>query len=362
MTQTVLLVGTQKGLFRLEDTPDRGGWELAGPLIAGYEVLHAWLDPRDPQRGLAAVDHPVWGAHIYRTDDAGHRWEPLAGVPLHRPGLWPKRMKAVWHLAPGPAEAPGTVYAGTDPAGLFRSDDYGQSWTPVASLNEHPTRDTWEPARGGFSLHSILIDPQSPQRLYVSISAGGVFRSDDGGRSWRPCNEGVRAENLPGRCAVTGHNVHRTVLCPRRPERLYRQCYNGIYRSDDRGEHWTEISSGLPSDFGYALATPPQDPDTVYVIPIESNHLRTCCDGRLRVYRSRDGGRHWAPLTRGLPQRHAYVTVLREAMAQDSADPAGLYFGTSSGHLFASRDGGEHWETVAEFLPRVLSVQAARCY
>ncbi len=360
MNETTLLVGTQKGLFRLQDTGRGGRWEMAGPLIEGYEVLHAWLDPRDRSRGLAAVNHAIWGAHVYRTADAGLSWEPLASVPMHRPGLWQKRMKAVWHLAPGPSDAPETVFAGIDPAGLFRSDDYGQSWTPISGLNEHPSRDTWEPARGGFSLHSILVDPQSPQRLYASISAGGVFRSDDGGRSWQPCNEGVRAENLPGRCAVTGHNVHRTVLCPRRPERLYRQCYNGVYRSDDRGGHWTEITPGLPSDFGYALVTPAGDPNTVYVLPIESNHLRTCCDGRLRVYRSRDAGETWAPLTQGLPQQHAYVTVLREAMGDDGTDTPGLYFGTSSGHLFGSHDGGEQWQCLAEFLPRILSVTALR--
>jgi len=253
------------------------------------------------------------------------------------------------------------MYAGIDPPGLFVSTDHGERFEPVEGLNDHPTRPTWEPARGGFAVHSIYVDPTNARHIYAAVSAGGAFRSDDRGVSFRPINPGVRAHNLPSRCPETGHNIHRLVMHPARPERLYRQCYNGTYRSDDRGESWTEITAGLPSDFGYAIAVCPSDPDSVFVIPEESQHMRTTVGRKLRVYRSGDGGRNWEPQTRGLPQEHVYVTVLREALAADGLDPCGVYFGTSSGHLFASRDLGTHWELLASFLPRILSVQVGVC-
>jgi photosystem II stability/assembly factor-like uncharacterized protein len=356
-TNVVLLVATQKGLFRFRSDPRRETWTIEGPLIPGYEVLHAWLDPRDPARGYAAANHPVWGAHVYATKDSGRTWSSLPQSPCHAPGEYPEGLKSIWYLAPG--SSPGMLYAGIDPPGLFISRDQGHSWAPLPGLNRHPTRPSWEPARGGFAVHSIHVDPNDARHLYAAVSAGGAFRSDDGGESWKPINRGVRAENLPQRYPETGHNIHRLVMHPARPERLYRQCYNGTYRSDDRGDSWTEITEGLPSDFGYALASDPHDPDTVFVIPEESQHMRTTVGSRLRVYRSRDAGRNWEALTHGLPQAHVYVTVLREAMTTDGLDPCGVYFGTSSGHLFASRDGGDHWHLVAGYLPRILSVQAA---
>ena len=356
----VLLVGTQKGLFRLESNPARDHWTLDGPLIAGYEILHAWLDPRQPQRGFAAAAHTIWGVHLYRTDDGGHTWQSLTATPGHGGARADEALRSIWYLAPGTADRPDTLYAGIDPAGVFRSDDAGASWEPLPGLNEHPTRNTWEPARGGFSAHSIFQPAQKPERLYAAISAGGAYRSDDEGRSWRPINAGVRAENLP-RCPVaSGHNIHRLLVHPSNPDRLYRQCYNGVYRSDDGGEHWTEITAGLPSEFGYAITSPATETDTVFVLPIDSNHLRTTPDGRLRVYRSRDAGMSWQALTQGLPQRHVYTTVLREAMTVDDEPDAGVYFGTASGHLFASRDGGDSWQCLAAFLPRILSVSAQR--
>ena len=356
----VVLVGTQKGLFRLEADAAGADWRIEGPLIAGYEILHAWLDPRRPAVGYAAVVHLIWGAHIYRSGDYGRTWDPLPARPMHPAGRYPEALHAVWYLAPGLAGEPDTLYAGIDPAGLFVSRDGGRTWQPLDGLNLHPTRDTWEPAKGGFSVHSIHQCPKQPDRLYAAVSAGGVYRSDDGGGSWRPINRGVRAENLPERFAESGHNVHRLVVHPTDPDRLYRQCYNGVYRSDDGGGSWREISAGLPSDFGYALATEAEDPDTVWVIPIASNHLRTTPDGRLRVYRSRDAGAGWTALTDGLPQQHAYITVLREALDLDQRPGVtGAYFGTSSGHVFASRDGGDSWHCIAEFLPRILSVKAA---
>lgn len=355
----VLLVGTQKGLFLFHAGLGRQQWTIDGPHIAGYAIAHAWLDPRDLSRGYAAANHPIWGAHVYHTKDGGRSWSSLPKTPCHAAGEYESSLEAIWFLAPGPVAQPETLYAGIDPPGIFVSRDAGNQWAPVAGLNRHPTRLSWEPARGGFAVHSIYVDPNQTQRIYAAVSAGGAFRSEDGGRSWQPINRGVRAENLPQRYPEAGHNIHRLLMHPAKPLRLYRQCYNGTYRSDDRGDSWIEITAGLPSDFGYALAADPRDPDTVFVIPEESQHMRTSVEGRLRVYRSRNGGADWEPLSRGLPQAHVYVTVLREAMTADGLDPGGVYFGTSSGHLFASRNGGEAWELIAGFLPRILSVQAA---
>jgi hypothetical protein len=268
-------------------------------------------------------------------------------------------LKAIWFLAAGPVSEPGTLYAGIEPAGLFVSRDAGMSWQPVPALNDHPTNTTWQAAGGGLALGSIRHDPREPRRIYCSLSAGGVYRSDDGGTSWTACNRGVRADFLPDRYPETGQCVHQLLLHPAQPDRLYQQNHCGVYRSDDRGETWIEITDGLPSDFGYALAVDPADADTAFVIPEESSHMRTTVGGRLRVYRTRNAGASWQPLTHGLPQQHAYVSILREGMCADGADPYGLYFGTSSGHLFASTDGGETWRLVAGYLPRVLSVTAS---
>lgn len=355
----VLFVGTQKGLFLARSDCRDGRWTLEGPHIAGYEILHAWLDPRDQTTAYAAAYHVVWGTHIYRSDDRGKTWTSLGGAPSHAPGNPDQPVKAIWYLEPGHASHPAMLYAGIDPPGLFVSEDRGESWTPVSSLNQHPTRNTWEPARGAFAIHSICVNPLQPHRMYAAVSAGGVYRTDDGGQRWVPANRGVRAENLHERYPETGHNVHRLIMHPAQPERLYRQCYNGTYRSDDGAETWVEITEGLPSDFGYAIATDPHDPDTVFQIPEESSHMRTTVGGKLRVYRSTNAGASWEPLTNGLPQKHVYVTVLREAMDTDDLQPCGVYFGTSGGHLFASPDAGEHWELIANFLPRILSVKAA---
>jgi photosystem II stability/assembly factor-like uncharacterized protein len=326
--------------------------------LPGYEIYYALIDPRDPGVAYSAARHIVWGVHIYRSRDAGQSWETLPEIP-HLPGSPPSNeLKAVWYLAPGHANEPNALYAGVEPAALFASRDQGLSWEPVTGLNEHPTRDTWQPAKGGLALHSVYVDPRDSKRIYAAVSAGGVYRTDDGGTTWSPVNEGVRADYLADRRPEAGHCVHRIVLHPAQPDRLYQQSHSGTYRSDDGGAAWIEITEGLPSDFGYAVATAPLDADTVYVIPQESSHLRTTVGGALRVYRSRDAGTEWVPLTRGLPQENAYVTVLREAIDTDDLDPTGIYFGTSSGHLFASRDDGDSWELIAGFLPRILSVKA----
>jgi hypothetical protein len=353
--EPALLVGTQKGLFIA--TPGPTGWQLAGPQIAGYEIIHACAPPDEPGVFYVATRHTIWGAHIYRSEDGGRSWDSLPTAPQHPSGQHPTALKAIWYLAAAPG---GRLYAGIDPAGLFLSEDRAASWQPIEALNRHPTRDSWEPARGGFSVHSIQLDPANPRRIWVAVSAGGVFRSEDGGESWTAANAGVRAENLPDPFPETGHNVHRLVMHPARPERLYRQCYHGAWRSDDGGRRWTEITAGLPGNFGYAIAVDPHDPDTVFQVPESDSHMRTVVDGRLRVYRSRDAGASWQSASSGLPQEHAWVTVLREAIDTDAARPCGVYFGTSGGHLFASRDGAESWQMVAGFLPRILSVKAVR--
>ncbi|MEX2610201.1 MAG: hypothetical protein WEA24_09670 [Gemmatimonadota bacterium] len=355
MPETLLLLGTKRGLFTARSM-DRQYWTISEPWLVGREVFHAVLDPRDGRTVWAATDHKVYGAHVHRSTDRGESWEVLQAAP-HYPDE--RGLKAIWFLAPGPAAMPERLWAGIEPAGLFVSNDAGGSWRSVVGLNEHPTNTTWQPAGGGLALNAIQHDPRDPERMYCSLSAGGVYRSEDGGVTWLNVNAGVRADFLPQKYPAAGQCVHKLLLHPARPDRLYQQNHCGVYRSDDRGDSWTEITAGLPSDFGYALALDPRDPDTAFVIPEESSHMRTTVGGRLGVYRTRDAGTSWELLTEGLPQEHCYVTVLREAMAFDTLEPLGLYVGSSGGHLFASRDGGASWTLVAAFLPRILSVTAA---
>jgi hypothetical protein len=351
-----LLIGTKRGLFRARSDARRLDWSLSPPMLAGQEVYHAVADPRVPGRAWAATDHAVWGAHVHRSDDGGQTWTLLENAPHHSDD---RGLEAIWFIAPGTAAEPETILAGIEPAGLFVSRDAGASWDAVASLNDHPSNTSWQPAGGGLALHSIIVDPDDDRRIYCALSAGGVYRSDDAGASWSPCNRGVRADFLPDRNPETGQCVHKLRLHPARTTRLYQQNHCGVYRSDDRGDSWTEITGSLPSDFGYALALDPRRPDTLFVIPEESSHMRTTVDGRLRVFRSETAGDEWHALERGLPQKHTYVSILRDAMCEDTLEPAGIYFGTSSGHLFASRDRGSSWALVAAFLPKILSVTAA---
>ncbi len=348
----LLLVGTAKGLFRILRRGAGPEWRIDGPHLAGYSVLHT-MESADG-RIFAATAHKVWGAHIYVSTDRGQSWSPLDASPEYAAASGRGATKAIWYLA----QVGDALLAGIDPAGLFRSDDGGASWQPVTGLNEHPTRGTWEPSKGCFAVHSIYADPEQTDRLVAAVSAGGVYRSDDGGESWQAANAGVRAENLPEPFPETGHNVHRIVMHPRAPGRLYRQCYNGTYRSDDGARSWTEITEGLPSDFGYAIVADPGDPDTVFQIPESSSHLRMPVDGKLRVYRSKDAGANWESVSRGLPDEHVYVTVLREAMDAAAGEPCGLYFGTSGGQLFAGDGDVGRWRQIAAFLPRILSVKA----
>jgi photosystem II stability/assembly factor-like uncharacterized protein len=348
----MLLVGTAKGLFRVIEDGGSHRWRLEGPHMAGYSVLHTAVAPDGTL--YAATAHKIWGAHIYTSKDQGASWTTLEAVPQHPATSGHGATNAIWYLA----AAHDFLLAGIDPAGLFRSDDRGKSWQPVVGLNEHPTRSTWEPSRGCFAVHSISVDAAEPDNIVVAVSAGGVYFSGDGGETWQPGNVGVRAENLPESHPETGHNVHRLVMHPRLPTRLYRQCYSGTYRSDDGARSWVEITAGLPSDFGYGIAVDPNDPDTVFQIPESSSHLRVPVDGKLRVYRSRDAGGAWESVSDGLPTDSVYVTVLREAMDTVSREPCGVYFGTSGGHLFASADAGGQWHEIVSYLPRVLSVKA----
>ena len=348
----MLLVGTAKGLFRVIEVGARHRWRLDGPHMAGYSVLHTVAAPDGTL--YAATAHKIWGAHIYVSTDQGASWTSLEAVPQHPAASGRGATNAIWYLA----ATHDVLLAGIDPAGLFRSEDKGKSWQAVAGLNEHPTRRTWEPSRGCFAVHSIYVDALQPNIIVAAVSAGGVYRSGDGGETWQPGNAGVRAENLPEPFPEAGHNVHRVVMHPQVPTRLYRQCYNGTYRSDDGARSWVEITAGLPSDFGYGIAVDPNDADTVFQVPESSSHLRAPVDGKLQVYCSRDGGGTWESASKGLPAEHVYVTVLREAMDTDSREPCGVYFGTSSGHLFASADAGGEWREIVSFLPRVLSVKA----
>ena len=354
VSDVVVCIGTRRALF-MARSHDRRAWRISAPLLAGREVYHAWIDPRDGRSAWAATNHAVWGAHVHRSDDGGATWNVLESAPHHEDA---RGLAAVWHLAPGPASEPDTLYAGIEPAGLFVSRDRGATWQGIDGLNHHDTRASWQPAGGALALGSIQLDPREPRRRYCAISAGGCYRSEDAGATWQPINRGVRADFLPDVHPETGQCVHRLRLHPARPDRLYQQNHCGVYRSDDRGEHWVDISAGLPSGFGYALAVDPADADVAYVVPEESSHMRTAVAGRLRVYRTRDAGATWQPLAAGLPQAHAYVSILREGLASDTLAPVGLYLGTSSGHLFASADGGDHWQLVAGYLPRILSVTA----
>jgi hypothetical protein len=350
-----LLVGTDKGLFVARRGTGEGGWQIDGPQLRGHSVLNVAVTPGRPRELLAAARHTVWGAHLFRSDDGGSTWNSLDATPRHPAGRHATALKSVWSLAWTPDGR--RLFAGIDPAGLFVSDDRGATWQDVRGLNEHPTRRAWQPSRGIFAVHSICVGTAEPHRIVVAVSAGGAYRSEDDGVSWVPANGGVRAENLPERFPEAGHNVHRIVMHGK-TGRLYRQCYNGTYRSDDGGRRWDEITAGLPSDFGYAIACDPHDADRLFVVPESGADLRTTVDARLRVYRSSDGGAHWASASTGLPQQDVYVTVLREAMETDDGNPCGVYFGTSGGHLFASLDAGGSWELVAAFLPRILSVRA----
>jgi photosystem II stability/assembly factor-like uncharacterized protein len=366
MSGVRVLVGTRKGAFVLTSDEARKRWDIAGPHFAGWEIYHLKGSPADPDRIYASQTSGWFGQVIQRSDDGGRSWRPAGnefayeGVPgTHQwydgtPHPW--EFKRVWHLEPSLGD-PDTVYAGVEDAALFRSSDGGQSWQELAGLRGHGSGPRWQPGAGGMCLHTILLDPSDPGRIYIAISAAGCFRTDDGGQSWRPINRGLRSEYIPEPEADVGHCVHRIAMHRSRPDVLFMQKHWDVMRSDDGGESWREVSGNLPSDFGFVVDVHAHEPETVYVVPIKSDSEHYPPDGKLRVYRSRTGGEEWEALTEGLPQSHCYVDVLRDAMAVDSLDRCGVYFGTTGGQVYASADEGDSWAPIVRDLPAVLSVE-----
>ncbi|WP_329082780.1 WD40/YVTN/BNR-like repeat-containing protein [Streptosporangium sp. NBC_01469] len=366
MSGVRVLVGTRKGAFILTSDGRRERWDISGPHFGGWEIYHLTGSPADPSRLYMSQSGGWFGQLIQRSDDGGATWEAVGnqfryeGVPgTHQwydgtPHPW--EFTRVWHLEPSPTD-PDTVYAGVEDAALFRSTDGGQTWQELSGLREHRSGPSWQPGAGGMCLHTIVPDPRDPGRIVVAISAAGVFRTDDAGKSWQPMNRGLRSEGIPDPDAEVGHCVHHIATHPSRPEVLFMQKHWDVMRSDDAGGSWYEISGDLPSDFGFPIAVHAHEPDTVYVVPIKSDSEHYPPEGRLRVYRSRTGGNEWEPLTRGLPQSHCYVNVLRDAMAVDSLDSCGVYFGTTGGQVYASADAGDGWAPIARDLPAVLSVE-----
>jgi photosystem II stability/assembly factor-like uncharacterized protein len=386
-----VLVGTRKGAFVLTSDAARERWDVTGPHFAGWEVYHLKGSPADPERVYASQTSAWFGQVIQRSDDGGRTWfQPGTpeGEPTTTPGGMPKgesnkfvydttpetgapltthqwydgtpkpwEFKRVWHLEPS-SDDPDTVYAGVEDAALFRTTDGGRTWHELSGLRGHGTGAQWQPGAGGMCLHTIILDPQNRERIYVAISAAGAFRTDDGGKSWKPINRGLHSLYIPDPTAEIGHCVHHVAQHPSRPEVLFMQKHWDVMRSDDGGDNWREVSGDLPSDFGFVIDVHAHEPETVYVVPIKSDAEHYPPDGRLRVYRSRTGGGEWEALTSGLPQENCYVNVLRDAMSVDTLDPCGVYFGTTGGQVYASRDGGDNWSPIVRDLPAVLSVEA----
>lgn len=366
MSRVRVLVGTRKGAFVLTSDGKRADWEISGPHFAGWQIYHFTGSPADPDRLYVSQSTSWFGQLIQRSDDGGHSWRAVGnqfnyeGTPgTHQwydgtPHPW--EFARVWHLEPSPTD-PDTVYAGVEDAALFRSGDGGQTWQELPGLRKHESGPSWQPGAGGMCLHTIMLDARDPDRIYTAISAAGAFRSDDAGKTWRPINRGLRSEGIPNPEAEVGHCVHRLARHPARPDTLFMQKHWDVMRSDDAGENWYEISGNLPTDFGFVIDVHAHEPDTIYVVPITSDLQHFPVDGQLRVYRSRTGGGEWEPLTTGLPQRDCYVDVLRDAMAVDSLDDCGVYFGTTGGQVYVSPDGGDHWAQIVRDLPSVLSVE-----
>jgi photosystem II stability/assembly factor-like uncharacterized protein len=366
MSRVRVLVGTRKGAFVLESDGKRDRWDVSGPHFAGWEIYHMKGSPADPNRLYASQTSSWFGQVIQRSDDGGKTWAPMGnkfayeGVPgTHQwydgtPHPW--EFARVWHLEPSLTD-PDTVYAGVEDAALFRTTDGGQNWHELSGLREHGTGSSWQPGAGGMCLHTIVLDPSNAQRIFVAISAAGAFRSDDGGTTWLPINQGLRSEGLPDPKAEVGHCVHRIAMHPSRPATLFMQKHWDVMRTDDAGDSWREVSGNLPTDFGFPIDVHAHEPETIYVVPIKSDSEHFPLDGKLQVYRSRTGGNEWEALTDGLPQSNCYVNVLRDAMAVDGLDSCGIYFGTTGGQVYASPDAGESWKPIVRDLPAVLSVE-----
>jgi len=388
MSKVRVLVGTRKGAFILTSDGKRDKWDVSGPHFAGWEIYHLKGSPADPDRLYASQTSGWFGQIVQRSDDGGKTWHQPGTPPGEAPAPGPPKavsnkfvydssdatgkpltthqfydgtqhpweFKRVWHMEPS-LKDPDTVYAGVEDAALFRSTDGGQNWKELPGLRGHGTGPKWQPGAGGMCLHTIILDPSDPQRMYIAISAAGAFRTDDGGKSWKPINRGLRSQYIPDPNAEVGHCVHHIAMNPTRPGVLFMQKHWDVMRSDDAGDNWKEISGNLPTDFGFAIDIHAHEPETVYVVPIKSDSEHFVPDGKLRVFRSRTGGNEWEALTKGLPQANCYVNVLRDAMAVDTLDKCGIYFGTSGGQVYASADAGDSWNPIVRDLPGVLSVE-----
>jgi hypothetical protein len=358
---TIVLVGTTKGLFTLRSGADRDRFELAGPLFPGEEVYATCIDDRSGTTRLftgSVSNH--WGPVLRRSDDLGASWSEDEQAALRFPPGDDASLARIWQLACGPADQPDVLYAGVEPAALFRSDDGGGSFSLVRGLWDHPHRPQWEPGGGGLCLHTVLVHPDDADRLLIAISAAGVYRSDDGGATWRASNHGILVGFVPdGEALEFGQCVHKVARDAADPERLYLQHHGGIYRSDDGGGSWNGMTKIAGMDFGFPVVAHPTRPSTAYLLPLESDEFRCTPHGQCVVWRTTDGGESWEALTNGLPQRDAHVTVLRDGFTSDGQDPAGLYFGTRTGEVYASADDGDSWRLLAQHLPPVMSVRAA---
>ncbi|MGA9390189.1 MAG: exo-alpha-sialidase [Candidatus Sulfotelmatobacter sp.] len=388
MSRVRVLVGTRKGAFILTADGKREKWDVSGPHFAGWEMYHVKGSPADPNRLYASQSSGWFGQLIQRSDDGGKTWHQPGTPPGEAPAPGPPKgmsnkfvydvsaetgkpltthqfydgtqhpweFKRVWHLEPSLTD-PDAVYAGVEDAALFRSTDGGENWQELSGLRGHGTGPMWQPGAGGMCLHTIILDPSNPDRIFIAISAAGAFRTDDGGKTWQPINRGLYSKYIPNPTAEIGHCVHHVAMNPSRPGVLFMQKHWDVMRSDNAGDSWQKISGNLPTDFGFVIDVHTHEPETIYVVPIKSDSEHFVPDGKLRVFRSRTGGNEWEPLTKGLPQSNCYVNVLRDAMAVDSLDKCGVYFGTSGGQVYASPDGGDSWAPIVRDLPAVLSVE-----
>jgi photosystem II stability/assembly factor-like uncharacterized protein len=385
-----VLVGTHKGAFVLNSDGKREKWDVSGPFFGGWEVYHLQGSKSDPNRIYASQTSGWFGQIIQRSDDGGKTWiqpgtppgeektpqgmpkgesnkfvyntapekggKPLTTHQWYDGTQHPWEFKRVWHLEPS-LNDPDTVYAGVEDAAIFKSTNGGKTWDELPGLRGHGTGPKWQPGAGGMCLHTIVLDEKNPNRMYIAISAAGAFRTDDGGKTWRPINKGLRSQYIPDPTAEIGHCVHRIAAHKSRPNTLFMQKHWDVMRSDDAGDNWHEVSGNLPTDFGFVIDVHAHEPETIYVVPIKSDGEHFPPEGKLRVYRSKTGGNEWEPLSKGMPQKDCYVNILRDAMAVDSMDPCGIYFGTTGGQVYASRDAGDNWLPIVRDLPAVLSVE-----
>ena len=382
-------VGTRKGAFVLTSDGKREKWDVSGPHFAGWEMYHLKGSPADPNRLYASQTSGWFGQIIQRSDDGGKTWfqpgtppgetttpegtpkgdsnkftydtsaetgKPLTTHQWYDGTQHPWEFKRVWHLEPSLSD-PDTVYAGVEDAALFRTTNGGRTWEELSGLRGHGTGPNWQPGAGGMCLHTILLDPQVKGRMFIAISAAGAFRSDDAGKTWKPINRGLKSQYIPSPESEVGHCVHRIAQHKSRPDTLFMQKHWDVMRTDNAGESWQEVSGNLPTDFGFVIDVHAHEPETIYVVPIKSDSEHYPLDGKLRVYRSKTGGNEWEELTRGLPQSNCFVNVLRDAMAVDSLDKCGIYFGTTGGQVYASADAGDSWAPIVRDLPAVFSVE-----